>query len=173
MTPRRARAFTLVELLLVVVVLAIMASLVVPTLANAAAPLTDQLAALLEADLKRGRLNAMGTMQRTILVIGADRDRWWLQPTGDISQERAIDASLRMLGSGNLSSFDGHRLVVQLGGDDAPEGDVVVATFDLEGNRDTVEIGVALVAPQAEEPLVQWTVRPERTRVAQVEPRSP
>lgn len=165
MKSRCAKAFSLIEVLLVVLVLAIMASLVVPTLAGAAAPLSDQVAATLEADLKRGRLAAMGAMQRTVLVVGADRDRWWLQPDGAIGESLAAESSLRMLGVGNLSPFAGHRIGVEIGGDAPPDGDVVVATFDLEGNRDMNEIGLALIAPGSEEPIVQWTVRPERTRL--------
>jgi len=165
MNRRFAKAFTLVEILLVALILAVMASLVVPTLANASAPLNDQVSALIDADLRRGRLTAMGTMQRTVLVVGRDRDRWWLQPTGAISEDRAVEASLRVLGVGNLSPFDGHRLEIALAGAEAPAGDVVVATFDLEGNRDAGEIGIQLVGPQSDDPLAQWMVRPERTRV--------
>lgn len=165
MNRRFAKAFTLVEILLVALILAVMASLVVPTLANATAPLNDQVSALLDADLRRGRLNAMGAMQPTMLVVGRDRDRWWLQPTGPVSEDRAIEASLRVLGAGNLSPFDGHRLEILLAGTEAPVGDVVVAMFDLEGNRDAGEIGIQLVGPRSDGPLAQWTVRPERTRV--------
>lgn len=165
MNPRFAKAFTLVEILLVTLILAVMASLVVPTLANASAPLNGQVSALLDADLRRGRLNSMGAMQPTVLVVGRDRDRWWLQPAGVISEERALDASLRVLGTASLSPFGGHRLEVLLAGTEAPAGDVVVATFDLEGNRDAVEIGFQLVGPQSDNPLAQWTVRPERTRL--------
>ena len=167
MKSRFTRAFTLIELLLVVLILAIMASLVVPTLANATAPINDQVSALLEADMKRGKLSAMGAMTPTMLVVGADRNRWWLQPAGKVSEESATESSLRVLGQGNLSPFAGHRLEVTLAGDEAPNGDVVVATFDLEGGRDTVEVGFQLVGPNADEPLARWTVRPERTRVVQ------
>ncbi|MEY3142081.1 MAG: hypothetical protein RLY21_574 [Planctomycetota bacterium] len=167
MNSRLTRAFTLVELLLVVLILAIMASLVVPTIANASAPINDQVSALLEADMKRGKLSAMGTLTPTVLVVGAERDRWWLQSAGKVSEESAIESSMRVLGRGNLSSFAGHRLEVTLAGDEAPNGDVVVATFDLEGGRDAVEVGFQLVGPNADEPLARWNVRPERTRVMQ------
>ena len=165
MRRRFAKAFTLVEILLVVMILAITASLIMPALASAIAPPVDQVGALLEADLRRGRLNAMGSMQQTVLVVGRDRDRWWLQPAGTVSQERAVASSPRVLGLGNLGAFDGHRLDVVLAGVDAAAGDVVIATFDLEGNRDGGEIGIRLLGPEAVEPLAQWTVRPERTRV--------
>jgi prepilin-type N-terminal cleavage/methylation domain-containing protein len=165
MNPRFAKAFTLIEILLVALILAVMASLVVPTLASASAPLNEQVSALLDADLRRGRLNSMGAMQRTVLVVGRDRDRWWLQPAGAISEDRAIDASLRVLGIGNLAPFNDYRLEVSLAGTGAPAGDVVVATFDLEGNRDTGEIGFQLVGPESDKPLAEWMVRPERTRV--------
>jgi prepilin-type N-terminal cleavage/methylation domain-containing protein len=166
MTSRLARAFTLVELLLVVLVLAVMASLVVPTLANALAPIAEHVAALLESDLRRARLHSMGTLRPSVLVVGADRDRWWLQPAGPISEDRALEGSLRVLGQGNLAPFTGHRLEVAFAGADAPEGNVVAATFDLEGNRDAREIGFALRPTDAEEPIARWTARPERTRLA-------
>lgn len=170
MTPRTAplrRAFTLIELLLVVLILAVMASLVVPTLANASAPINDQISVTIESDLKRARLSAMGSMQPTVLVVGADRDRWWLQTAGTVSQDSALEGSLRVLGLGNLSPFTGHRLAVELGGTDARAGDVVVATFDIEGNRDGTEIGLGLLHEEADEPIARWTIRSERTRVAQ------
>jgi prepilin-type N-terminal cleavage/methylation domain-containing protein len=173
MKPRGAHAFTLVELLLVVIVLAVAASFVVPTLANASAPIGEHLASLLESDLRRARLHSMGTLRSSILVVGADRDRWWLQPVGDIREDRAIEGSLRVFGMGNLGPFAGHRLEVALDGADAPEGSVAVATFDLEGNRDAREIGFALLAPDAEAPLARWTTRAERTRLVPQETEEP
>jgi prepilin-type N-terminal cleavage/methylation domain-containing protein len=165
MKRRFARAFTLIEILLVVMILAITASLILPSLASAIAPSVDQVGALLDADLRRGRLNAMGSMQQTVLVVGRDRDRWWIQPTGTVSEDRAVASSLRVLGRGNLGAFDGHTLKVVLAGVDASAGDVVIATFDLEGNRNAGEIAVHLLGPDAVEPIARWTVRSERTRV--------
>lgn len=74
--PNRARrAFTLVEILVVVVVMAILASLVVPSLANATAPLPRALSDLLEADFRRARVESIGTVREIHMVAGADRDR--------------------------------------------------------------------------------------------------
>jgi prepilin-type N-terminal cleavage/methylation domain-containing protein len=161
----RRRAFTLIESLLVVLILAIMASMVLPSLGGVTAPLPEHISALVESDLRRARLHAMGTMQRTVLVIDADRARWWLQAEGNLSEERAIDASVRSLGFGDLRAFDGFRLGVMVEGEDSPEGNAVVAGFDIEGNRDATAIELSLLRVGADEPIAVWRIQPERTRL--------
>jgi prepilin-type N-terminal cleavage/methylation domain-containing protein len=163
--PLRHRAFTLIESLLVVLILAIMASMVLPSLGGVTAPLPEHISALVESDLRRARLHAMGTMQRTVIVISADRARWWVQPEGELSEDRAIDASLHALGFGDLTAYDGFRLGMTVEGEDAREGNAVIAAFDIEGNRDATTIELSLLENGADEPLAVWNIRPERTRL--------
>lgn len=162
---RRPRAFTLVEVMVVVLVLAILASVAVPSLVGATAPLARPIADLIETDLRLGRLEALRSSEATILVVGEDRASWWLQPDGEPSRELALPATLRVFGSGTLDPYGGHRLVIALEGGDAPEGDVVVARFDPEGTRDESTIDFTLVSPLGEAELGVWRLEPRRTRL--------
>ena len=164
------RAFTLIEILLVVLVVAILASLVIPNLANATAPLPRTIADLLEADFRRARTEAIGTVREMHMVLDADRDRWWLQPSGPVDQARALPASMRVLGQGNLASFAGLRLEPTIDGRTAPTGAVAFAIFGTDGLRTNSRLELALVASAGAETLIQWRVQPQRSQVAEVRP---
>jgi prepilin-type N-terminal cleavage/methylation domain-containing protein len=166
MPVRAARAaFTLVEVLIVILVLAILASLVLPSLANASTPLVRPIGDLLEADLRRARIESMGGLRETALVVGAERDRWWLQPLGALGEDRALPSSLRVFGSGSLRPYADHRLGLWRNGAALPAGDAIVAQFDLEGTRDDGAIGFALMDPTGSIELARWTLPPQRTRL--------
>lgn len=170
---RGLRAFTLVEVLVVVIVLAILASVALPTLAGASAPIARPIADLLENDLRRARLEAMGSMRETVLAIGADRDSWWLQPAGDLNPElgrdRALAASLRVFGSGTLEPYAGHRLAVAVDGANLADGDAVLARFDDEGTRDASTARIALVSPIDEREIGSWSLESRRVRLREAE----
>jgi prepilin-type N-terminal cleavage/methylation domain-containing protein len=166
------RAFTLIELLVVVSIIAILAAVVVPRLSNAAAPMPRPVADVIEADLRRARIEAMSSLQPTQLVVSADRARWWLQPTGSLGDDLAIPSSLRAFGFGTLGPYGGYTLEIRIGGGLAPEGDVAIATFDDLGTRDSEEVEISLVAPQGEGTQISeltdgvtWTLDAQRTRL--------
>ena len=162
---RWASAFTLIEILVVVVVLGILASLALPTLAGAVAPLSRPVADLIENDLRLARFDAMGSMRETVLVVGEDRRRWWLQPAGELSQERALPASLRALGFDTLKPFEAHRLSVTVNGEELPDGDAVLVGFDSEGPRNDTTVVLSLVSPVNDTEVARWRIDPRRTRL--------
>lgn len=145
----RTRAFTLIELLVVVTVLAVLAAAALPGLANAATPAPRPVADLLEADLRRAKIEAMSALQPMQLVVAADRSRWWLQPLGSPNHDNATPASLRAFGFGALEPYRGFTLEVRIDGELAPSEDVPVALFNDLGSRDEREIQITLVPPVA------------------------
>ena len=162
---RWASAFTLIEILVVVVILGILASLALPTLAGAVAPLSRPVADLIENDLRLARFDAMGSMRETVLVVGEDRRRWWLQPAGELSQEDALPASLRALGFDSLKPFEAHRLSITVNGEDLPDGDAVLVRFDSEGTRNDTTVVLSLVSPVNDTEVARWRIDPRRTRL--------
>jgi len=162
---RWASAFSLIEILVVVVVLGILASLALPTLAGAVAPLSRPVADLIENDLRLARFDAMGSMRETVLVVGEDRRRWWLQPAGELSQERALPASVRALGFDTLKPFEAHRLSITVNGEELPDGDAVLVGFDSEGTRNDTTVVLSLVSPVNDTEVARWRIDPRRTRL--------
>ena len=162
---RRARAFTLIEILVVVTVMAILASIALPTLAGASAPLTRPIADLLENDLRLARFESMGSMRETVLVVGAERDRWWLQPAGELGADRALPPTLRIVGSDTLRPYEGHRLAITVNGEDLPDGDAVFASFDSDGTRNDSSVRCALTSPVDEGEIAAWRLDSRRIRM--------
>ena len=169
---RARRAFTLVEILVVVVVMAILASLVVPSLANATAPLPRALSDLLEADFRRARVESIGTVREIHMVAGADRDRWWLQPAGPLDSASALPASLRILGNGNLSPFAGLRLEPTIDSTTPSSGPASFAVFSTEGLRTRTRIELELVASVNSQALIRWEAQPQRTQLVELPPKN-
>jgi prepilin-type N-terminal cleavage/methylation domain-containing protein len=162
---RRHVGFTLIEVLIVVLVLAIFASMVVPGLANAQAPIPRPLADLIELDLRRAAIESVGSVRETVLVLGKERDRWWIQPGGNIDASLALPASQRVLGTGNLAPFAGHRLDLVIDGARLPGGDVVAAVFDQRGTRDRATIALTLLNAADGTQLARWTLESQRTKL--------
>lgn len=159
------RAFTLIEILVVVAVIAILASVTLPTLAGATAPLARPIADLIEDDLRLARFEAMGSMRETVVVVGADRDRWWLQPAGELGAERALPATMRVIGLDTLTPYQGHRIAITVDGEDLPVGDAMFASFDSDGTRNDSTVRCALVSPLDQRELAAWRLEARRTRM--------
>lgn len=185
---RRARAFSLMEMLVVVALLGILASLVVPNLAGATTPLPREVGRVLELDLRRARIESIAAVREVQLVVGRERDRWWLQPSGAIDARRALPSSYRVLGSGNLAPYGGLRLGVELDGAAPPNSDIVVFSFNHEGARDAASVALSLLAPpEPESPqrgvqddsdappavLMRWRVASQRSVLMEVVEEAP
>ena len=156
------RAFTLIEVLVVALILAIMAALVTPTLTNASAPLPQSIATLLEIDMRRASAEAVARMQSTAVVVSADRNGWWIAPAA--TPETEIPGTRRLLGNGNLLPFAGYTLTIELKGSAADSGNVFLVQFDALGARDAGLVDVGITAPGETEPLAAWTLEPQRTK---------
>ena len=183
---RRARAFSLMEMLVVVALLGVLASLVVPNLAGATTPLPREVGRVLELDLRRARIESIAAVREVQLVVGRQRDRWWLQPSGAIDARRALPSSYRVLGAGNLAPYGGLRLGVELDGATPPRSDIVVFAFNSEGARDAVSVELSLLGPpeqppqqsgwQADPPpavLMRWRVAAQRSVLMEVVEEAP
>lgn len=164
---RRAAGFTLIEVLIVVFIVAILASLVVPSLANAAAPLPRTVGDLLEADFRRARIESITAVRDIQAVVAADRDRWWLQATGPLDPRSALPNSLRILGSGNLAPFAGVRLEPKVDGTAVPRGATAFALFSPEGLRSASALEISLVTGTEPVELMRWTVAPQRAQLVE------
>ena len=181
---RRARCrrcpptgFTLVEILIVAVILGILASVVVPSLGSASSPIPRPIADLLELDMRRARIESIGAVRETNLVIGKSRDSWWLQSVGKPDPTRALPSSMRQFGSGNLAPFAGHALEVKFDGAPAPDEEAVIAIFDENGTKSGVTVEIVLRPSTRETPagndkdtsvLARWRIDPQRTTVTDV-----
>jgi len=165
---RHARGFTLVELLIVAVVLAVLAAIVVPTLGNAIAPLPRPLADLIEHDLRRARIESIGQVREMLVVVGRERDRWWIQPADAPGARGALPNSVRILGRGTLAPFDGLALQLRIDGVTPPAGDAVVAIYTAQGVRNNSSIELTLFNQLEEAPLARWRVEPQRSRLQDI-----
>jgi prepilin-type N-terminal cleavage/methylation domain-containing protein len=179
MTPRMRRmpdprvnlrhAFTLVEVLIVVVIMAILATVVAPRLANATAPLPQVIASTLEIDMRRAAVEATGRLRPVSIVIGADRASWWIAESATPSD--AIVGTARYLGVGALAPFAGFTLDVDIDGMELEPGDAVLCTLNSVGTRDTRTVTLRLTSTEAgsaealvADPVVEWLLAPERSR---------
>ena len=162
---RVRRAFTLIEVLVVVSIIAIMASLVAPTFSNAATPMPQTIVSILEIDMRRASIEAIGRMSPVAIVVGAQRDRWWIAPIPNGGSPGApIDGTTRIFGNGTLGPFAGYRMALGLNGADAPEGDTVFAVFDTVGARDASTVALGLIGPNNGTALEEWNLSPQRTK---------
>ena len=163
--PRAPRGgFTMIEMLIVALILATLAALVAPRLTTANAPVPDSIASLLEADMRRTAVEAIARMEPTAIVVGEDRDRWWIALASSPATE--LPGTVRIFGNGALGPFNGYALRVELDGAAAAAGTATVMQFDALGGRDAQQVRVGLVEPGETEPGGFWTLAPQRTRFA-------
>ena len=156
------RAFTLIEVLVVALILAIMAALVTPTLTNASAPLPHSIATLLEIDMRRASAEAVARMAPTVIVVGDERNGWWIAPEATPAAE--IPGTRRLFGNGTLLPFAGYALTVELDGSAPDSGDAVLVRFDALGARDAGLVEIGITAPAETQPQASWTLEPQRTK---------
>jgi len=166
---QRMRGFTLVELLIVAVVLAVLAAIVVPTLGNATAPLPRPLADLIEHDLRRARIESIGQVREMLVVVGRERDRWWIQTADAAGAQGALPNSVRILGRGTLAPFEGLALELRVDGATPPSADALIAAYTAQGVRDNRTVDVTLVHQAADEPVARWRIAPQRSRLQDIE----
>ena len=169
MQARPRFGFTIVELLLVVIALGVIASLVVPSLANATAPVPRPVADLLQNDLRRARIESIGSAREMQLIIGQERDRWWLQPASAPDANAALPSSLRVLGQGNLAPFEGLRFELRVDGVTPPRAHTPIATYSSQGARDRRQVDLALLQPLDERAIARWRLEPQRSRLIDVD----
>lgn len=162
---RPRSGFTIIEMLIVVIVLGVLASLVIPSLASATLPIPRSLADLVEYDLRRARVESVGMVSEVNMVVGRDRDRWWLQRAGTANVAAALPSSVRVLGRGSLGGFEGLRLELRIDGATPPRGEAAVATYSPQGERDRRTIELRLLEPDTKSELGRWRIDPQRSKL--------
>lgn len=174
------RGFTLVEVLIVAIVLGILASVVVPTLGNASTPMPRAVADLIELDLRRARIEAIGAVRDTTLAIGQARSSWWIQSDIKPDPTKALPSSMRQLGSGNLAPFAGYVIELSIDGSPAADEDAAIALFDANGTRDGAVVELTLrssarhtmPSPDQDASMIaRWRLDGQRTTLTEVVPK--
>ncbi|MFM1868541.1 MAG: hypothetical protein RL591_1949 [Planctomycetota bacterium] len=174
------RAFSFVEVLVVVGILGLFAALVIPRLASARLPLATPVENTLEADLRLARTEAIARSKPIVFVVAEGGDAWWIADATTPSEP--IDRTRREFGRGALTELHGVTIEVanvvpnmELESELVPSEDArhadgvsVVATFDALGTRDN---DVVYFTARDERGLrfAHWTLPAGRTRLAKVE----
>ena len=158
------RAFSLLELLLVVGVIGVFAGLVIPGFADASRPLGEPVCQTLEADLRRARTEAMVRSESVVAVADAKGGAWWLGLAR--SPGVALDGTRRQLGSGGLSAAKRAHLVVKTdaAGNTDETDYIVFARFDTLGARDE-STTVFELRDEDGRAAGRWTMNAGRTRL--------
>jgi len=156
------RAFTLVEVLVVVTIIAILAAVVMPNLASAAAPMPGTIARVLEVDMRRASIEAIGRVEGVVLVVTEERDGWWIAEQDALATP--IPGTFRRLGSGPLEPFAGYTLEIDADGAPLAPGDTTVAGFDSVGARDPRTLEVRLMAPETPDAVATWFLEAQCTK---------
>ena len=163
------RAFTLVELMVVVALLAILATLVAPGLVNASAPLPQTILSTIEIDMRRACIEALGRLEPVAVGLSGDRTSWWIATVA--RPDEPIPGTTRILGNGSLQPFKDYTLAVTVNGEDPSLGDARIVTFNTVGARDSGVVTLRLINSPLKsltstdadtEP--QWRLESERTR---------
>lgn len=157
---KRSAGFTFVELAVVVGIVALFATMVIPSLAGASAPTGAPLQTVLESDLQRARTESIVRGEAMLVVADTDGAGWRIATARNPGA--AVDGAARRLGHGALAPFRGCRLLVR-GGESLDEGRVV-ARYDALGTRDDSEPAV-LLQDGRDATISSWTLPAGRTRL--------
>jgi prepilin-type N-terminal cleavage/methylation domain-containing protein len=167
----RRRGFSFVEVIVVVGILGIFASLVIPGLASARLPIAAPIEHALEADLRHARTEAIARARPVVLVVARDGSGWWI--ASETNPGEPIDATLRTFGRGAFSELEGATIAASLDGDDPAEGseaNPILARFDATGARDVATASLVLRDANGAR-AATWTLPPGRTRLQPVDAR--
>ncbi len=163
----RARAFTMMEVLVVAAILGLFASMVIPQFAKAHEPVATLLEHTLEADLRLARTEAMTRARPVSLVVSADGSSWWIADHATLGTP--VGGLVRTCGQSSLYELAGVSLLVKRDADGtaatSASGVRVLATFDSLGARDGATVDLA--ARDANGAIVgEWTILAGRTRLS-------
>lgn len=158
MTRRAVRGFTFVELAVVVGIVAVFATLVIPSLAGASRPTGRPFQTLLESDLQRARTESVVRGEGIVVIADADGLGWRIARERDPGTP--LDGVARRIGKTVLAPFKGCTLTVK-----GEESDGTIARYDALGTRDGAEPALLLRDP-AGETIGSWTLPAGRTRLA-------
>lgn len=166
-TSHRARAFTMMEVLVVAAILGLFASIVIPRFAAAREPVATLIEHTLEADLRLARTEAIARVRPVSLVISEDRHSWWI--ADHASLDTPIGGAVRTCGQGTLYELAHVTLTVKRDDNGSnsttPRGASVVATFDALGARDGATVDLA-ARDESGTIAGEWTILAGRTRLS-------
>lgn len=166
--PQR-RGFTFVEVLVVVGILGLFASLVIPRLASAKLPVATPVENTLEADLRLARTEAIARARPMAFVIADNGSAWWIAEATNPTEP--IERTRREFGRGALTELDGVTIAVT-NSDSAThlahESAHVIATFDALGTRDAGAVELFARDARGLE-IARWILPAGRTRLAPAE----
>ena len=160
------RAFTMLEMLLVIGLLGLFASVVIPGMSGAqfsSAPLVE---GALDADLRLARTEAIARARAVVFVCASDGSAWWI--ADNASPDIPFDGTLREFGRGTLNTAARATLHITTGDGSSIRVDNkdarVVARFDALGSRD--DNALEFVLHNAEGSQVgAWSLAAGRTRL--------
>lgn len=141
-------AFTLAELLTVIVILSLLALMVRSSIGESDAAMARAAARLLIADLEHAQLASMGDgSDPCMLVLSSENDGYWLarrsRPSEPIEEAGSAAACVTRWGSGRAAELGNVRIEqADLGGDDRLEFTAIGALDQGSDARITIRCGV-------------------------------
>ncbi len=173
--PQR-RAFTLIEMLVVIGLLSLFATIVIPGLSAARLSSAPLLEGALDADLRLARSEALARGREVLMMHADDGTAWWLAESAN--PDVPLEGTLRELGRGTLNSAS-HATLAMVTSDESltaiSHGGSYgvahgVARFDALGSRDEGTLEITLTEKGAASE--SWTLAAGRTRLHRDERRT-